>query len=121
MANNLRERAQEKSRQLRENIEKNNENAVTDVISMYNSDAVQPKNDSITQEKMEDVKKPRKKKKVYRRINITMDEEIAELISIPAALHGGKTSRYIEDIVRKDLEKNLEKYKMIIKMREELD
>ena len=69
----------------------------------------------------EEVLKPRRKKKVYRRINITMDEEIAEMISIPAALHGGKTSRYIEDIVRKDLEKNLEKYKMIVKMREELD
>lgn len=121
MANNLRERAQEKNRQLRENIEKNNETAVTDVISMYNSDVSSGKKPTFKEDDKEEVLKPRRKKKVYRRINITMDEEIAEMISIPAALHGGKTSRYIEDIVRKDLEKNLEKYKMIVKMREELD
>ena len=121
MANNLRERAQEKNRQLRENIEKNNETAVTDVISMYNSDVSSEKRVYPAEEKNDEVSKPRRRKKVYRRINITMDEEIAEMISIPAALHGGKTSRYIEDIVRKDLEKNLEKYKLIVKMREELD
>lgn len=121
MANNLRERAQEKNRQLRENIEKNNETAVTDVISMYNSNVTPGKNTGSVEENKEESSKLRRKKKVYRRINITMDEEIAEMISIPAALHGGKTSRYIEDIVRKDLEKNLEKYKLIVKMREELD
>ena len=124
MANDLRQRAQERSRLLKESIVKNNENTVTDAISMFEEAAeikeAEPVRKADPEPVQETIIPQPPKKKQCRRYCISMDNDVAELMEIPVELNGGKLSRYIESVVRKDLEKNLEKYKMLLKMKEEM-
>ena len=124
MANKLREAAQEKNKRLRESIEKNNTNSVTDVIDQYETESVQSNREDATNKQeilAESTPKRKKRPKTKKAISLSIDEELIKRMNAAIELHGGVVSAYVEEIIRKDLDKNQTRYEMLLKMREEIE